>query len=87
MKVGDVVRDTITGFEGTAIARTEWLNGCVRFIVQSPTLHEGKPIEAQHFDEEQLELVEEKGIAMLARATGAPGGDRPDPKRAPDPRR
>jgi hypothetical protein len=27
----DQVEDVITGFKGTVIARSEWLNGCVQF--------------------------------------------------------
>lgn len=83
MKPGDKVRDTITGFSGTVVCRTEWLNGCVRFGIQAPALHEGKPVDLQYIDAEQLELVE----LAPARVARSSGGDRQDPKRAPDPRR
>ena len=32
--LGDEVKDTITGFKGIVVARTEWLNGCARVTVQ-----------------------------------------------------
>jgi hypothetical protein len=58
IKLGDPVRDKITGYKGIVVARTEWLNGCVRLVVQARKLHEGKPVEPQTFDEPQLELEE-----------------------------
>ena len=58
VKLGDVLRDTITGFTGVAVAKTEWLNGCWRVSLQPKELREGKPIDHIGFDVEQLELVE-----------------------------
>jgi hypothetical protein len=84
-KLGDKVRDVVTGYEGIATAVTEWLNKCVRYAVTSQDLHEGKPIEAKWFDEEQLEVVEEKSIVTMSKSTGGPKemetGARKDPSR------
>lgn len=80
--LGDVLKDTITGFKGVAIASTNWLNGCVRVTLQPQELKDGKPIEAQTFDVEQLEIVK----AAKPRATPPKGGDRPTISRAADPR-
>src|ERR1700728_2195934 len=44
VKLGDVVRDRISGFAGVATSRTEYLNGCVRWQVSPQHLHDGKPI-------------------------------------------
>lgn len=55
--LGDRIRDRISGFEGIAIGHTRWLNGCTRWLVAPEKLHENKPIEAQWFDTEQLQLV------------------------------
>jgi hypothetical protein len=86
-KVGDTVHDTITGFEGVVVCRSEWLNGCVRLTVQPRKLHEGKPIDSQTFDVEQLEPVEPalrwKTPNQVRAATG---GDRETIRRAPDPK-
>lgn len=59
IKLGQKVKDTITGFEGIALGRTEWLYGCVRVTVQPQQLFEGKTIEPEVFDEPQLVVVEE----------------------------
>ena len=82
LKLGSLARDTITGFEGVIIARTEWLNGCVRVSLQPRELKDGKPIEAICFDIQQVTLVEPG-----AGATKQSGGPMPNPSRAPDPAR
>lgn len=77
VKLGDRIRDRITGFEGVAVSRTEWMNGCVRFAIQPTELKDGKPIGAEWFDEGQVELVvpEKKKAAKKER-----GGPMPDPR-------
>ena len=92
IELNDVVEDRITGFTGVVIGRTEWLYGCVRFGVQSEELKDGKPLEHQWFDEQQL--------ARLVRPVGKPcldcslpkqyhskGGPQDDPQRMNDPLR
>ncbi len=54
IKMGQKVTHAISGFTGVVIAKTEWIYGCVRFGVQSEGLHDGKPIEAEWFDEGEL---------------------------------
>lgn len=76
MKLGDVVRDKISGFTGVATCRLDYLNGCERWQVTPRVLHEGKPIEPQYFDVEQLELVGEPAVTLVRNPTG---GDRPNP--------
>lgn len=82
VQLGDVVRDSITTFEGVAIGITDWLNGCRRIIVQPRALHEGKPVEAINFDEPQLIMVTPVARPVMAVRTGGP---RPAPTRRPDP--
>ncbi len=54
IKLGDRVKEKISGYRGTVISKTEWIYGCVRFGVQADGLHEGKPIPSQGFDEGEL---------------------------------
>lgn len=68
----DEVRDTITGFTGVITARTEWLNGCLRYVVQSKALKDGIPAEGQGFDEQQLELVNAYQPPVELKRTGGP---------------
>jgi len=54
IKLGDKVKDQITGYEGIVIARAEYLNGCISIRVQARNLKNGLPIEAVWFDEQRL---------------------------------
>ncbi len=83
IKLGQKVRDTLTGNEGTAIGRTEWLYGCVRIVIQPEGGKDGVPFETFNVDEPQLEVIKEKP-APKAEPTHGP---RNDPGRAPDPTR
>ena len=58
ISLGSKTKDNITGFEGIITARAEYLNGCVRFLVQPQKLNEdGEMIESQWIDAGQLEIV------------------------------
>lgn len=82
--LGDVARDEVTGFVGMVVAETKWMNGCVRLSLQPQKLDkDGKPLDTQSFDIEQLVLV---------KATKKPehkpaGGPMPSPARRRDPGR
>jgi len=66
LQLGTKVKDAITGFEGVATARTTFLYGCVRVQVEPTELLEGKPVDAQWFDEQRL-------IEQSTAKTGGPG--------------
>ena len=83
MKLGDIVKDTVTDFEGMVVARHEYLNGCVRFSLQPRGLHDGKLIEPQTFDVEQLVLIK----AAEARSVRPTGGPHNEPARTAIPSR
>lgn len=95
IKLGDRVKDSVSGFEGIAIARTTWLNGCVRWTLQPAIDKDGDLPSPQTFDEYQLTVA----IAQIlpahpsvyapaeAGTTGATGGDRTEPQRHPSPTR
>jgi len=78
IELGDVARDTITGFTGVVICKSKWLHGCERFTLQPKELKDGKPIESSTFDEPQLELVPAETRFATTAATGGP---RPEPSR------
>lgn len=78
INLGDVARDTITGFTGVVIAETKWLHGCRRYTLQPKELNkDGMPYDGVSFDEPQLVLVQEKA----AKGTSDTGGPRPEPTR------
>lgn len=69
IELSDEVKDTITGYSGVVVAFTTWLNLCRRITVQSREMKDGKPVEAQVFDIEQLRLVK-KGKKPAKAPTG-----------------
>ena len=85
LRLGCAAKDTVTGFTGIVINVTEWFNGCIRWGIQPRMLREGKPIDAQFFDDAQVEYL---GVGMLkSRKLKDTGGDRTAPIRAADPTR
>jgi hypothetical protein len=84
VELGDKVRDRLTGFEGIAIGRTQWLHGCERIIIQPDKLHEGKTIDAMTFDEPQIDVRIEGAYEPAASektVKARPGGPRPEATR------
>jgi len=74
-KLGMVLKDKITDFEGTAIAKVEYLNGCVRYEIQPRGLKDGNLIEATWIDESQLTTEGKKAVTGKSNPGGP--GDRP----------
>lgn len=82
IKLGYMVKDIITGFEGMAIGRTDWLYSCSRIGVRSSQLVDGKPVEDQWFDEQQLEIKKEcEPPVSKDSTTERPGGNMDGPSR------
>jgi hypothetical protein len=60
IKLGSLVKDSITGFTGIALGRTEFGFGCIHIRVQAKRLtKEGEPIPMQSFDEQRIEVLKE----------------------------
>lgn len=81
IKLGQQVRDKLTGLEGTAVARTEYLYGCVRIGVQPFEVKDGKPADWAVIDEPQLEVVKN----TPAKKAEPRHGPRPSIERSPGP--
>ena len=81
IKLGQIVRDTISGNEGTVVARTEWLHGCVRVTIQPEGGKDGVPYDNFTVDEPQCIVVKAKA-APKAKPRHGP---RSDPGRKADP--
>lgn len=85
VQLGDEAQDTVSGFAGVCVARTEWLNGCWRMTLQPKGLDkDGKPQETQTFDDFQLEVTKPKVQPVGSKETGGP---RDAPVRPRDPSR
>lgn len=69
--LGDKLRDTITGFIGVVICRSQWIHSCNVYTLQPQSIKDGKPSEKAYFDEPALELITEKTVTE-SRLTGGP---------------
>jgi len=76
VKLGTIVTDRITGLTGMAVARIEYLNGCISVCVQPKELKDGKPVRTSWIDEQQLTEESEA-------KSGGPGPT-PPPMPTPD---
>lgn len=76
-RLGNRLRDRVTGFVGIADSRTEFLSGCVRYGLQAEVSDKdpGKVPDLVWIDVERLEFVD-VGLADLA--VKPSGGDRVD---------
>lgn len=68
IKLGSKVRDIITGFEGIATARVEYLNGCIQYCI-TPKSNDGKYPDHQYIDHQQIEVVDD-GVDISSNGTG-----------------
>lgn len=75
IKLGNVVRDAVTGFEGVATAKVEYINGCTQYCV-TPKSTDGKMPDAVYLDHQRLEFVS-NGIALPSSDTGGEMRDAP----------
>lgn len=82
IKLGDKVRDRISGYEGIATGKFEYINGCVRWGVQAKVDKEGKMPDTMVIDEGQLEVVKKAAVKLDAPAatTGGPRDNRAPPR-------
>jgi hypothetical protein len=86
-KLGQEVKDIITGYKGIVEAITTWLNGCVRITIQPRELDkDGVPKTARTFDADQLEYVG-PGLTAETAAPDSTGGPYDAPSVRPDPSR
>lgn len=73
-KIGDYVRDRISGYTGIAMARCEYLTGCAQIgIKPQGTKPDGGTFDTLYFDEPYVEVLEEQRIKPIPdRETGGP---------------
>lgn len=89
IELGQKVRDVVTGFEGVATSRVEYLNGCVQYAV-APVVNEKDPQklpDSVYFDVQRLEVVDDgmlarfkKAITPAGRVASVGGPQRDEPR-------
>ncbi len=71
IKLGEKVKDIVSGFEGIAITRLEYLNGCIRYTVQAKK-NKDNEVPNMDVDVEQLRKVND-GINKIKKVTKTGG--------------
>lgn len=80
IKLGNKVKDSITGFTGIATTRTEYLYGCVHIGITPESLSkESQPIDTHYFDEQRIVTLKEKAIPVSKDSAATSGGPTPGP--------
>jgi len=83
IQLGQKVRDRISGLQGIAVAVTDWLHGPRRVTIQPQSMHDGKAVDPQTFDEANCEILDPTSMfaepSEVALAGGGSGGNRPRP--------
>lgn len=74
--LGKKMRDKVTGYEGIAVAKIQYLNGCVQYCVKPTVSEDGKMPEGEYIDIHQLDIVDD-GVNVKPSETGGPQPDRP----------
>jgi len=70
VELGDLVKDSVSGFKGIAVSKHSYLQGCDRISVQPPIDKNGKHPESVTFDEPQLIILKTKKVKSGSRITG-----------------
>lgn len=64
-KLGNKIRDKVTGVEGITTGYVTYMNGCIQWNIHPKADKEGKTTDANYYDEQQLEFIDD-GIADVA---------------------
>ncbi len=65
IKLGDIAKDSITGFQGVVVARTRWLTNVDRLTIAPQEVRDGKPVASRSFDETQLEHIGASNVPVI----------------------
>ena len=73
VNLGDKVRDKITGIEGIATSRIEYMTGCTQFCLTIKAKKGAdKYPESVYLDEDRLEVVEKAAVSFKVKTAGGP---------------
>jgi hypothetical protein len=71
IELGSKVRDQVSGFEGIATSRCEFINGCIQYGIRPTVGADGKIPDTQYLDEQHLVVIG-PGVIATPRPTGGP---------------
>ncbi len=78
IKLGTKIRCKVTGLEGVATSRIEYLNGCVQYgLTPKAKENEAKYPDTAYLDEDQIEIIKAKKVEVKSTRTGGPQINQP----------
>ena len=80
IKLGQKVKDKVTGFTGIAVAKTEYLNGCIQLLVRPKKGKDQKYPDGVYIDIEELDVVDKGSILKTNPRKEPSGGLRQHPE-------
>ena len=63
MQMGDLMRDQVSGFEGIATGKAQYINGCVKWLLEGKIRDDGK-MPTEWFDEQRVVVVTEAAFIV-----------------------
>ena len=70
IKLGEKVKETITGYTGIVMARTAYLTGCTQVALAGKVLKDGTVPEWQWFDEKRCVSISKTVVDLEKEDTG-----------------
>jgi hypothetical protein len=64
IQLGQIVKDQITGFQGVVTGKCQYITGCNQALVIPKVKDDGTKTDGAWFDEDRLEIVNEKPITL-----------------------
>lgn len=80
IKLGQRVRDVISGFSGTVTGTVRYITGCNQVLVQPPAKPDGASVDSAWVDVSRIEVIEEPSAELLTRFATALGPDKAAPR-------
>jgi hypothetical protein len=71
IRLGQKVRDSVTGFTGIAVSRCEYLNGCTHYGIAPKVGSDGKAPDSVYYDWQRIEIL---GIGVADDFASSPTG-------------
>ncbi len=68
-ELGDKLRDRVSEVEGIVIGRIEYLNGCTQYAIKPKKAKDGKVLDAEWVDSQQVEKID-GGLNIKKTGTG-----------------
>ena len=72
VELGQKAKDMVTGFEGIATGRAEYLTGCAQLLLVPKVKEDGSGGEGRWFDEQRLQVTDPTAISFDNAKTPGP---------------